>query len=82
MEVVGLPIWYVVYCGAAHFMSSGLAGLLVFLLMQTMLSSITGCRGSATTIGAGFSIYRLSFLLALSSSVLVHILVDFTTEWF
>ena len=59
-----------------HFLSSGLVGLLVYWLTLTTLSHIN----SARTIGLPINI--LSWLLALSFSVVVHILEDFSINKF
>ena len=72
----------IVYAPIAHFALSATVGWLVY-----WLTSITLSRGSPTMPGEptsrpDFYTHRLSLLLALSSSVFVHILQDYTLHWF
>jgi len=72
----------IVYAPIAHFALSATVGLLVYWLTSTMLS-----HGRSTTLRVlasrpDFSIHHFSLLLALSSSVFVHILEDYTLKWF
>lgn len=80
-QLKGGPLM-LVYSPIAHFALSAFVGWLVYWLTLTTLS-----RGSSTTLREltsrpGFSIHHFSLLLALSSSVLVHVLQDYTLNWF
>jgi len=72
----------IVYAPIAHFaLSAGVGWLAYWLTSITLLHGpSTILRGLASR--SGFSIHRFSLLLALSSSVLVHILQDYTLHWF
>ena len=81
VELEGELHW-LVSAPAAHFALSAFAGYLVYYVTSTILS-----RGSSTTFREltsreDFSTHRFSLLLALSSSVFVHILQDYTLNMF
>ncbi len=81
-EVMGTIGWEVLWKPALHFVSSGLLGLLVYWLTSTIL---TRCYCGYLSLGSrrvGFSIHSFSLSLAVSSSVLLHMLVDFTSVGF
>jgi len=66
-----------------HFVSSGCVGLLVYYLTSTMLQrSLSGDTGTHRLMRGAFSICSFSLLLALSFSVWVHIVEDYTLGWF
>lgn len=80
--VMGTIGWDVVWKPALHFVSSGLLGLLVYWLTSTILMR---CYCGYLILGSrrvGFSIHSFSLSLAVSSSILLHILVDFTSVGF
>lgn len=68
---------------AAHFISSGLVGLLVYWLTLTTLSrSSSGTFGSHRLLKGESGMHHFSFYLALLFAVWFHLLEDFTLNWF
>jgi len=86
-EIIGVIIregWYnFLWKPAAHFVSSGFVGLLVYWLTLTMLSHLhSGQQSTPRLMRGAFSIHQFSLLLACSFAVFVHILEDYTLNWF
>jgi hypothetical protein len=75
--------WKLIWAPAAHFVLSGCVGLLVYWLTSTILSHYLP-GGSSIPIFAKveFGIHRFSLFLALSFAIWLHILEDYTLNWF
>ena len=75
--------WKLVWAPVAHFISSGLVGLLVYWLTSTiLLPYLFGLTGNPPSAMGAFSIHQFSLLLAVSSAVAVHIWEDYTLDIF
>ena len=76
--------WDLVWMPVAHFALSAIVGLLVYWLTLTILSY--GRFGiylrEKQSTQQGFSIHRLSLVVALCFAVAVHILEDYTLNIF
>lgn len=76
--------WASIWMPAAHFALSATVGLLVYWLILTIL--LRGQFGiylmAKQSTQRGFSIHQFSLLVALCSSVVVHILEDYTLNIF
>jgi hypothetical protein len=78
MEVAGYPLWLIVYTTVMHFVSSAFVGLLAWWSMRTILR-----RGPEVVMFRRYSLpSALSLSFALFTSILVHVLVDWYTDWF
>jgi len=67
----------------AHFALSGGVGLLVYWLTSTMLSRCSyGGIGTHKLLKGGFGIHHFSLSVALLFAIWVHILEDYTLDWF
>ncbi len=82
METLSIG-WPLVWKPVAHFVSSGLLGLLVYWLTSTTLTRSLSRSGSTPRLRiAGFSIRSFSLALACSFAVLLHIWEDYTFNVF
>ena len=75
----GFSPWQIVADDGLHFLSSGLAGWLVYWWMLTILPpTLLDYRGKITDSSTARSL----FLLSLSAAVLFHIFEDVLIGWF
>lgn len=75
--------WDMLWKPSLHFLSSGFVGLLVYWLTLTIFSHYA--YGGIMTLYFGMgdsSIHLFSLVLALSSSVVFHIVEDYILDWF
>ena len=76
--ICGFKISYIIHCLIFHFGLSAFVGSLAYYVTLTILSHITGLQ----ELMGDFSIEHFSLLVALSLAVAVHILQDYTLNWF
>ena len=75
--------WGLIWMSLLHFLSSGLAGLLVYWWISTIFSHLSyGGIGILSFGTGGSSIHLFSLVLAVSFSVVVHIGEDYIFDWF
>ena len=77
-DVLGIG-WVLIWKPAAHFVSSGFVGLLVYWLTSTTLSKSSH---NIIIFNHVFGTHRFSLSLALLFAIWVHILEDYTLGWF
>ena len=78
MVLVGYPLWCIVHSEALHFVSSALAGLLGWWSISTILR-----HGIEVVIFQRYSLLSaLSWSFALFTAILMHVVIDSTTNWF
>lgn len=78
MLLAGYPIVSIAFSEFLHFVSSALAGLLGWWLISTILR-----HGTEVVIFRHYSLRSvLSYCFAVFMAIWVHVMVDFTTEWF
>jgi len=82
VTVVLGEIWYI-WKAAAHFVSSGFVGLLVYWWTLTTLSRLSsGDSGFHRLPKDESGIHRYSFLLALLFAIWFHIMEDYVLDLF
>jgi len=78
MMLADYPLSFIVYAEALHFVSSAFAGLLAWLSISTILRNCT-----EVVIFRRYSLRSLlSWSFAVFTAILVHVVIDWTTDWF
>ena len=78
-KLVGYTLKEIVWRLLPHFLSSGVVGLLVYWLTWIILLHI-----GVIVLGSNIALHikLCLWLLSLSSSIAVHVLEDYTVNWF